>query len=307
MGRIKTDIPWEKPVGITAKIINGIKEIFAVMPPCAGKVHEKRELDLELCISGTEHIKGMPEIPAFIVAVPAPSRVRVGIVAPAAIAERAGAQAGSRVVPIRGDMGRDCSTIAGDSEACGVNQPTLHGREDGKEEKELLEGSFRIITGRRAVHNPFYDISCGEGRIIVLNKFAVGPDDLVRFPGIPAGRKEAGTGIDIPGSQPEAVHEIVIGAKGRQLVGGSTADQNSKGYGAGKGFPYPCSEAGPGGSAVKEQDKKDEGTQDLRLIFSGTPGSGIKAGDEIRDGIKVESQEFPALFFIGFESVFGVS
>ena len=93
MGGIKTDILWEEPIGVTAKIINGIKEIFAVMPPCASKVHQQGELDLELCIPGTEHIEGMPEIPAVIVAVPSPSCVRVGIVAPTAIAERAGAQA----------------------------------------------------------------------------------------------------------------------------------------------------------------------------------------------------------------------
>lgn len=130
---------------------------------------------------------------------------------------------------------RDGGAIAGDSEVPGVNQPKLHGRKDGKEEKELLEGSFRIIAGRRAVHDSFCDICCGEGSIIVLYKFAVGPDDLVRLLGVPAGRKEAGAGIDIPGGQPETVHEIVIGAKRRQLVRGSTADQDSKCNGAGKG------------------------------------------------------------------------
>ncbi len=154
--------------------------------------------------------------------------------------------------PIGGGMGRDGGAIAGDSEAPGVNQPKLHGRKDGKEEEELLEGSFRIIAGRRAVHDPFYDICCGEGSIIVLYKLAVGPDDLVRLLGVPTGRKEAGAGIDIPGGQPETVHEIVVGSKGRQLVGGSTADQDCKGDGFGKGFPNPDSEAGPCGSAVKE-------------------------------------------------------
>lgn len=120
-------------------------------------------------------------------------------------------------------MGRDGGAIAGDSEAPGVNQPKLHGRKDGKEEEELLEGSFRIIAGRRAVHDPFYDICCGEGSIIVLYKLAVGPDDLVRLLGVPTGRKEAGAGIDIPGGQPETVHEIVVGSKGRQMVRGSNS------------------------------------------------------------------------------------
>lgn len=102
MGGIQTDIPWEKPVRVTPEIINGIKEVLAVMPPCAGEVHQEGELNPELCIPGTEHIKGMPEIPAVIVAVPSPSRVRVGIMTATAIAESAGARAGSEMAPIRG-------------------------------------------------------------------------------------------------------------------------------------------------------------------------------------------------------------
>ena len=58
---------------------------------------------------------------------------------------------------------------------------------------------------------------------------------------------------------------------------------------------------------AEEQDKKDEGTQDLCLVFCGTPCSGIKAGDEICDGVKVETQEFAALLFIGFKTVLGVA
>ena len=209
--------------------------------------------------------------------------------------------------PIGRGMGRDGGAIAGDSEVPGINQPKLHGRKDSKEEKELLEGSFRIIAGRRAVHDPVYNICCGEGSIIVLYKFTVGSDNLVRLFGVPAGRKEAGAGINIPGGQPETVHEIVVGSKGRQLVGGSTADQDCKGDGFGKGFPDPDSEAGSCRSAVKKQDKKDEGTKDLGLVFCRTPGSGIKAGDEICNGIKVKAQEFPALLFIGFETVLWVA
>lgn len=124
--------------------------------------------------------------------------------------------------PIGGGMGRDCGSIAGDSEVPGIDQPKLHGRKDGKEEKELLEGSFRVITGRRAVHDPVYDICCKEGTII-LYKLAIIPDDFVRLLGIPAVRKEAGAGINIPGGQPETIHEIVVGSKGRQMVRGSNS------------------------------------------------------------------------------------
>jgi hypothetical protein len=37
MGGIKADIPREQLVGVAAEAINCIKEIFAVMPPCAVK------------------------------------------------------------------------------------------------------------------------------------------------------------------------------------------------------------------------------------------------------------------------------
>ena len=46
MGRIKTDVLREEPIGITAKIIDGIKGIFAVMPPCTSKIHQEREFAL---------------------------------------------------------------------------------------------------------------------------------------------------------------------------------------------------------------------------------------------------------------------
>jgi len=66
-------------------------------------------------------------------------------------------------------------------------------------------------------------------------------------------------------------------------------------------------EAGPCGSAVKEQDKNDEGTENLGLVLCETSGSGIKAGDEISNGIKVKAQELLVLLFIGFEAVLWVA
>lgn len=69
-----------------------------------GKIHQEREFGLEPCVPGTEHIKGMSEIPAFVVAVPALACVRGGVVASIAVTESAGGGAGSGMAPIRGCM-----------------------------------------------------------------------------------------------------------------------------------------------------------------------------------------------------------
>lgn len=108
----------------------------------------RRGLDLEPCIPGTEHVKGMPKIPAFIVAVPAPACVRVGIVAPTGATERAGGRAGKKMAPIGGCVGRDSSTIAGYNEVAVADKSKLHGREHGKEEKRASEGQLQDCHGR---------------------------------------------------------------------------------------------------------------------------------------------------------------
>lgn len=304
---IKADIFGEKPISIAPEIIDGKKEIFTVMPPCLGKIEQEREFDFKLRIPGAEHIEGITKIPGFIGAVQAPGGIRVGKVTAAGIAERAIRLAGREVAPIRGSMRGDSSAVTGEGKVFGINKSKLQGGKDGKEEENFLECSFRIVAGRPAVHDSLHNIISGNGRRIIICELTVRTDNLVGFFGIPVGREEAGTGIGIPGCEPETVHKIIIRTKRRQLFRRSTAHENSKGNGGGKGIPHPGSEAGFCRSPVKEQDKKDQGAKDLGLIFRRTPVRRIKAGDEIGNGIEVEVQKLPALFFIRFKSVFRVS
>lgn len=45
--------------------------------------------------------------------------------------------------------------------------------------------------------------------------------------------KGRGTGIAAAGCQPETVHEVIIGAKVRQMFGAGAADKDGKGSGIG--------------------------------------------------------------------------
>lgn len=60
------------------------------------------------------------------------------------------------------------------------------------------------------------------------------------------------------------------------LAGRRADDEDGKGNGAGKDVVYPCCQAGFSRCLVKEKYKKDEGAQDLGLVFGGTSAFGIK-------------------------------
>lgn len=62
----------------------------------------------------------------------------------------------------------------------------------------------------------------------------------------------------IPGVQPEAVHKIIIRAKGREILKRGKATSAGKGNGFGKDIPYPCSQTEFCISAVEKQDKDDK-------------------------------------------------
>ena len=100
MGGIKADIFRENPIGIASKIIYGIKEIFAVMALCTGKLHEKWNFCFQFIVSAAEHIQGMSEIPCFFAAVPSPFCIGVRVMAAACVPVWAGMPAGRKVPAI---------------------------------------------------------------------------------------------------------------------------------------------------------------------------------------------------------------
>lgn len=69
-----------------------------------GKLHQQGKFDPERIVPGAEHVKGMPEVPGFVVTVPSPFGIGVGIMAGTTGAVRAGAGAGRKMPAERGGM-----------------------------------------------------------------------------------------------------------------------------------------------------------------------------------------------------------
>ncbi len=84
---------------------------------------------------------------------------------------------------------------------------------------------------------------------------------------------------------PEPVHKVKVRAK-RRKRGGNAAGQNGKEAVSLEFFD-------PGGKAGKAKHQhKDKGTDDLCLVFGGTPGMGIERRNVFHDGVKVQKPEF---------------
>ncbi len=66
-----------------------------------------------------------------------------------------------------------------------------------------------------------------------------------------SGRKETVAGVNTAGSQPEAVHEIIIRPKRGKFICRRTADKNNKGNRVWKNIIYPC-----GQTALCHRDQK---------------------------------------------------
>ena len=80
----------------------------------------------------------------------------------------------------------------------------------------------------------------------------------------------------IPGSIPEAVHEVVIRTQRRKLIRRAAADQRDKNRVGRKDFPDPDSQTESGIRTVKEKSEKDNGAQDLGLMACRPPSCRIK-------------------------------
>lgn len=46
MGRVEADVFWGKTEGMPPEVVNGVKEVLAVVPPCLRELHHYREFDL---------------------------------------------------------------------------------------------------------------------------------------------------------------------------------------------------------------------------------------------------------------------
>ncbi len=252
----------------------------AVMPSCIEEADMEWEVDADVSIMGTKHIKGVPEIRGSQVAVPAPVGIGVREMPSAGAMWDTVFPAFADFMPVRGGMGMDTGAVAGKGEAMCRDYPVPEGRDNGGKPEKLLEPFFIMewerlmgegISGQR-IRDPgmlirkFLSFAGYFGKLFVLvrREEILPAGFLVRF-----------------WLEPEPVHEVKVSPQGRQGRG-STASQGSK---EAVGLEF----FDPGGKAGKAKHQhEDEGADDLGLVFSGPADRGIEAGKVFHYRIQVQ-------------------
>ncbi len=182
----------------------------------------------------------MAEVPVFLVAVPSPSGIGVGIMTAAVVPVWAGMCTGGKVFPIRRRMGDHGRTITGNGKASRTEQAKAQGREYGKDRKDFLQGRFGVWGGGLPFHDRVNNILSSDGRgVFGFDEFAIGTDHLFWFLPVFADGEQGGAGINIPRCEPEAVHKIIVRAERRQVIGGRAAGEDGKGNGIGEDIIDP--------------------------------------------------------------------
>ena len=110
----------------------------------------------------------------------------------------------------------------------------------GRHGKDLLECSFRIVSGRLTVQDIIYDVPGGNrAGVFRLRQFSIGANQLFGVFAVFACGKKSRAGIAVPWVCPESVHKVIIRAEGRQFFQRGAANKDSQGNGFGKDFPHP--------------------------------------------------------------------
>lgn len=125
-------------------------------------------------------------------------------------------------------------------------------------------------------------MACGKNIGGIFRKLSIAANRLCRLFAILPGGEEGRPGVSFPETKPETAHKVIIRAKWREIFNRGNHTQAGKGNGVRENISDPCGEAGFCVSPVEEQGKKDEGTQDLRLIFSRASLRGIELREIIQ-------------------------
>ena len=121
-----------------------------------------------------------------------------------------------------------------------ISPSCTDGGGDCKDGKDHLQGRLGIVGGGYAMGDIIHNVPGGDSAgVLRFHKLAIGADFLFRFLPVFSGREQGGTGLGIPGSQPETVHKVIIRAKRRQVLGGGTSNKDGQGNGVRKYIPNP--------------------------------------------------------------------
>ena len=277
------------------KFVYGIQEINAVVMPGPDDFHGQWKVYGELPVPAAEHVKVIAEVPCLFAAVPFPVGIRIWIVPECFIFLRI--RFFLYMVSDRGGMGYEGRTVAGYCKAVHGQQAALYGRQDGRKEKDILEGTFRIPGHRDAGEDVIYKRSRGSF-FIFFQELAVRSDGLFGLFSILSCRERKVPCVAGTVFLPEAVHEIIVGAEGRELIERGAADQDGEHDRFREDILYPCSKAGTCIRPVKEEGEQDHRAQDLCLVDGRPAERRIEIRNITANGIKVEVQEFHFLDWV---------
>lgn len=183
----------------------------------------------------------------------------------------------------------DSGAITRDRKGIRRDEPTLDGRDDSNMIKELLKSGFKVerdaFPTQKTVANPVSD-SYGRFRSFLVFSFR-----LLRFFGIPGGRKELEPGITIRiHLDPEPVNKVKVRAQRRQGVW-ITANKGSEDAVIWEPF-NPMGKGRWCETLGNQKEKEDKRAQDLRLVLSGSAGMGVKRQEKFHGSVCIKEQEF---------------
>lgn len=286
MCRIQADIP-DRDIRINGfKFPEGDDGTDTVMSPGIQKTDMQRQVNTDLCIVGTEHIKRMPKIEGLLVAVPSPVGIRIGEMAFTGTMEDRVFRAFADFMPIRGCVGMDTGAIAREGDTICRDKSVFQRRKDRGEAENLLEPFF-IMEGE------FLMPQCVRGHGVrnagmLIWKFLAFAGFFRRFAVLVFRKKVFPAGfLEGFGLGPEPVHEVEIRSKRRKGFGSTSYECGKQAVRS--EFFDPCSEAG-----TAEHYHQDKGTDDLNLVFSRPAGIGIETGKVSHNRVEVQkTQLFP--------------
>jgi hypothetical protein len=185
------------------------------------------QIGLVLFIVAGKHVKCVPIKIGIKVTVPAPGSIRVRVMARAGTVVNTIFGTFTDPVPIWVSMGMDTGTVSGSSKIVRVNKPQFHGRRNGGNGEELLQGLF-IIKGeipfsQGIIRYLVSDAGMSVGKLFILSGFGR------RF-FVLAGREQVTTSglFEVRITQPQTVDKVKVRAKRRKTVRGTANEKGKK-------------------------------------------------------------------------------
>ena len=284
MGGVQADVP-DRDIRVNGfKFSEGDDGADTVVASGIQESDMQGQVNTGFRIMGTEHIKGVAKIKDFLITVPAPVGIRIGEMAFTGTARDTFFKAVTDLVPVRGGMGMDAGAVAGKGEAIFGYESVLKGWKDGGKTENLLE-PFLIMEGESSV------VQGVSGHLIrdagmLIGKLLPSAGFFGRLSIFILREKVFPVGL-LGGLRlwPEPVHEVKVRTQRRKGVRGT----------AGKGGKEAVSLEfqEPGGQAGEtEHYHKDQGADDLDLVFGRPADRGIKRAKVFHYRIEIQQAEF---------------